>query len=1210
MARKGFLFIAFFMAANSSLYGQVVINEIMYNASVSPLEYVELFNPTHETIDLSGWTLKDNLDSHQFVIPFGTFILANSYAVISNDSEDFYQTYGFLPAAGGLTFNFANGGDSVRFYDAQNRLIEAVEYDDRSPWPEMADGGGASLERRNALLPPGLPIAWAASVEMGTPGAANSAHIDKLPPVIFALDHSPKIPAPNQSVTVTAQMIDLDGTIASAALYYGWNNGTVYQKAAMADDGQHGDGEAGDGIYGAKTPGASAGSILRFYIEAKDDGGSASLFPEAGKDQPYLTVYENALPNERVSILRLAMRPEVNQQFLAQYQTDVYFPATFYDGDQVYYNVQVRHRGRSRVQNGRFKIRFSPSQLYRGKIRRLNFNGTDASTILREYLSYQLYQDAGLPNLESELVRLHINGKAGAGTPYRVAIENPDGQFLKRRQYFQRDDGNLYKTTLDGTPQNKATWRYIGDDPDLYRHCYIKQTNEEEDDFSDIIQFCKALSQANPWDPDYLDKVYSVLNADNFILWMAVSACVAHWDSPYTDHGQNYVLYDNPATRQFEVIAWDLNGTFNYTSNLNDLNYRKLYTHIRSTKFPTINMMLNHPLLGSQYYREIDRLMNTLFSQESMNQRIEAARQALQLNASSVSFLKTYVAQRLKDLSAWINRDQGIAFISKPVYQAIIGEPYLYRCVAVDYRQNQAIAYSLADAPSWLSVDSQTGELRGVPAQEGRFDVVLEAQSKKGVRITQAFSLQIVDSKPKLILTFNEAGAAAMDSSGYARQGQLRGAAKRVDGRLGQAVSLSGNSYVEFPHDDSLHLTGSVTVEAWISPNVITTGNPVILTKGDADQFNYNLLLGYGPFTWDVMEPGFMPHRFDIENRVYYGRKEIEAQLKRNQWIHLAGTYDSGEELVCVYANNRRIVESSCRARMVENQRSLFIGLNSNGFQGLVDDVKILPFAKQAFAAGLCLSQVDVSGLSPAQERVTLSLSRYQTTAIHTEEYCLYLVNANRWLALPPGSLAPGKTISWWLDDLGIEEPLPEREILALYPIASLGQPRREFILDQVAWGEAAPDESDPGAQAAVWLPGHSVKITQERPASLSLKNFADNDEMDLDWIVSPQMLDGPAITQFTIENGAATAKQRDIHLQIMAQNAASSWKMRLANTPAMGGAWIPFSANAEWSLPPGEGEKTVYLQIADAAGRRSPVSSAKIRLEAGTPVADWFFQE
>ncbi len=41
-------------------------------------------------------------------------------------------------------------------------LVEAVEYDDRHPWPEAADGGGASLQRLSALAYGNEPLNWEA----------------------------------------------------------------------------------------------------------------------------------------------------------------------------------------------------------------------------------------------------------------------------------------------------------------------------------------------------------------------------------------------------------------------------------------------------------------------------------------------------------------------------------------------------------------------------------------------------------------------------------------------------------------------------------------------------------------------------------------------------------------------------------------------------------------------------------------------------------------------------------------------------------------------------------------------------------------------------------------------------------------------------------------------------------------------------------------
>ncbi|MGC9328626.1 MAG: LamG-like jellyroll fold domain-containing protein, partial [Candidatus Hinthialibacter sp.] len=677
---------------------------------------------------------------------------------------------------------------------------------------------------------------------------------------------------------------------------------------------------------------------------------------------------------------------------------------------------------------------------------------------------------------------------------------------------------------------------------------------------------------------------------------------------PYTDHAHNYVLYNNPAANQFHIIAWDLNGTFNYTSNQNDLNYRKHYTHIRSTKFPAINKILNHPVFGAQYYREIDQALNSLFTQSAMNQRIEKAQSEMKLSASSVSFLKTYTSQRIHDLAQWINQDQGAAFISKPVYQTPIYEPYAYQACAVDYRSGRAMRYALETAPDWLQIDSQSGLLSGVPPAEGRFNVVLSAETDHGIRLEQSYSLQAVNRRPRLLMSFNEESGDFLDASDYQRQPSPRGRVRTIQGRLGKAVYLNGgDAYLQIPHDDSLSLTGSITVEAWIKPDVISNGNPVILAKGDEENFNYTLMLGYGPFSWDRMEPCFMPNRFDIENRVYYGRKEIEAQLKAKQWVHIAGTYDSSAETVCVYADNRKIVESSNRTLMPENTRPLLIGLGSSrGFRGAVDDVKILPFAKQAFAAGLCLSQIDASGISTAQDRIALSLSEHRKESVAADEFCLFIEPGDQWIPLPPQKLSPGNSLLWWLDELQASEPLPQNGAVSLYPITSWKAPLAETILDQACWGNWNPDCDTPGVQAGVWLPGRSIITPPNIPFSLSLKQFADNDDMNLDWIYTAQSLNGPAINRLTINNGQEMTDSQDVIIALSVAGENKPWMLRASNSPTFPDEWLPFQEELSWRLSGGDGEKTVYVQAADSQGERSAVASVSIFLQSNTEVQDW----
>lgn len=74
-------------------------------------------------------------------------------------------------------------------------------------------------------------------------------------------------PLSNQSAIVTAEASAAAGIFA-VRLYYATGLVGNFQRTEMFDDGNHGDGLAGDGIYGATIPGYPGGTYVRYYIEA------------------------------------------------------------------------------------------------------------------------------------------------------------------------------------------------------------------------------------------------------------------------------------------------------------------------------------------------------------------------------------------------------------------------------------------------------------------------------------------------------------------------------------------------------------------------------------------------------------------------------------------------------------------------------------------------------------------------------------------------------------------------------------------------------------------------------------------------------------------------------------------------------------------------------------------------------------------------------
>jgi len=88
------------------------------------------------------------------------------------------------------------------------------------------------------------------------------------PPTIADISHSPETVTAGTTVTITADV----GSAESVLLGWRQSVGTRFEKAAMYDDGAHGDGGAGDGTYGAQIT-VSVGDINYYiYAENTDDG--------------------------------------------------------------------------------------------------------------------------------------------------------------------------------------------------------------------------------------------------------------------------------------------------------------------------------------------------------------------------------------------------------------------------------------------------------------------------------------------------------------------------------------------------------------------------------------------------------------------------------------------------------------------------------------------------------------------------------------------------------------------------------------------------------------------------------------------------------------------------------------------------------------------------------------------------------------------------
>ena len=93
------------------------------------------------------------------------------------------------------------------------------------------------------------------------------------------------VPA-GQPVRITAQVGD---TVPAdlALLYYATGVTGAFTATPMFDDGAHADGAAGDGLFAGDIPSFPAGSLVRYYVEARAANGTASFAPGGAENDVF-----------------------------------------------------------------------------------------------------------------------------------------------------------------------------------------------------------------------------------------------------------------------------------------------------------------------------------------------------------------------------------------------------------------------------------------------------------------------------------------------------------------------------------------------------------------------------------------------------------------------------------------------------------------------------------------------------------------------------------------------------------------------------------------------------------------------------------------------------------------------------------------------------------------------------------------------------------
>ncbi|WBW99076.1 CotH kinase family protein [Oceanirhabdus sp. W0125-5] len=234
----------------------------------------------------------------------------------------------------------------------------------------------------------------------------------------------------------------------------------------------------------------------------------------------------------------------------------------------------------------------------------LNNNFGDPS-YLREYLSYYIFREMGLPAPRTSYAEVYINDELKG---LYLVVEPVDEAFVGTN--FENADGDLYKPYM-------LDFGWQGDSIEDYGHMNLK-TNEDSTDHSAFLNLIDVINNGGDLE--------AVLNVDNILKYLAVTVGVVSLDSYPGAIPHNFYIYEEDG--KFSIIPWDFNQGFGGFSAKLDREQLVNYMIFDPTSGPMESRPLVEVLFQNQEYVDryeeyIKELINGPMSYENMEKIID-----------------------------------------------------------------------------------------------------------------------------------------------------------------------------------------------------------------------------------------------------------------------------------------------------------------------------------------------------------------------------------------------------------------------------------------------------------------------------------------------------------------------------------------------------------------------------------------------------------
>lgn len=525
-----------FVASEKATVGDMVVTEINFHPEDDDpgARFVEVMNTTDSVIDLNGWCV----EGIEWCWATSTIVEPGSTLLVTDVDG--------LP-------RLSRESDRLRLVSADGLVHDVVRYEDRQPWPAMADGHGETLHRRDldeSGLEPGNWESGAAS-----PGTSQASAGAGLVPIVDQVDFalSPQ-PGASWDVVAVARMQP-----TTATMYYRVGFGEEVA-LAMAIDGAE---------MSATIPGQGAGELVRFRIELSD-GGNVGQYPRVGDGARYTGTVVAGEPDAPTPLTRFQWFIPDDVYDVARVETTLHgdegFPAVFAVNGEIMDNVTIRIKGNQARSNKKRKWKVMLPAGHQWDMGGLLESSVDEFDLLpaatdksysREILTSDMQKMSGGVYQQVFPVRLEKNGEFFGLYMYG---ESSDADW--RDKIGLSADSWVYKAER----VSKLSLSNLDLPRDVFQTHYerFSRTYEDDDDrqLRDLIETLGTLKGE-----DLVRFAYEHVDVPQVIEAIATMRVVQH---PEWQHKNYYVVLD-PEDERWRLlpIDFDLNFGRRYASPCN-----------------------------------------------------------------------------------------------------------------------------------------------------------------------------------------------------------------------------------------------------------------------------------------------------------------------------------------------------------------------------------------------------------------------------------------------------------------------------------------------------------------------------------------------------------------------------------------------------------------------------------------------------------------